>query len=137
MRRINFIIAITSQIHYIMNAVDDTSDSALLKEIGRRIAYLRISARMKQEELAEKAGLSRYALSRLENGAGGIRLDSFLSVLRCLNVLNKLSLVLPPPTLTPIQIAEMNRRIKVEPKRVRSKRNNSAKRVWGDGVPVE
>ena len=128
---------ITSQIQYIMNTIDETSDSALLREIGRRIAYLRINARMKQEELAEKAGLSRYALSRLENGAGGIRLDSFLSVLRCLNVLNKLSLVLPPPTLTPIQIAEMNRRIKVEPKRVRSKRNNSAKRVWGDGEPIE
>jgi transcriptional regulator with XRE-family HTH domain len=120
-----------------MNVVDDSSDSALLKEIGRRIAYLRINARLKQEELAEKAGLSRYALSRLENGAGGIRLDSFLSVLRCLNVLNKLSLVLPPPTLTPIQIAEMNRRIKAEPKRVRSKRSNSAKHVWGDGVPIE
>ena len=137
MRRINFIITITSQRHYIMNVVDDSSDSALLKEIGRRIAYLRINARLKQEELAEKAGLSRYALSRLENGAGGIRLDSFLSVLRCLNVLNKLSLVLPPPTLTPIQIAEMNRRIKAEPKRVRSKRNNSAKHVWGDGVPID
>ena len=116
---------------------DQTSDIALVKEIGQRIAYLRISARMKQEELAEKAGLSRYALSRLENGAGGIRLDSFLSVLRCLNVLNKLSLVLPPPTLTPIQIAEMNKRIKAEPKRVRSKHKNATKRVWGDGVPIE
>ena len=77
-----------------MNRIDDISDEALPKDVGRRIAYLRISAKMKQGELAAKAGLSRYALSRLENGAGGIRLDSFLSVLRCLNVLNKLSILL-------------------------------------------
>ena len=49
-----------------MNRIDDISDEALLKEVGRRIAYLRISAKMKQGELAAKAGLSRYALSRLE-----------------------------------------------------------------------
>ena len=48
-----------------MNKIDDISDEALLKEVGRRIAYLRISAKMKQGELAAKAGLSRYALSRL------------------------------------------------------------------------
>jgi transcriptional regulator with XRE-family HTH domain len=92
---------------------------------------------MKQEELAEKAGLSRYALSRLENGAGGIRLESFMSVLRCLNILNKISLVLPPPSLTPLQIAEMNKLNKTEPKRVRSKLKKPAKRVWGDEVPIE
>ena len=58
-----------------MDRMDELSDAALLKEVGQRIANLRISAKMKQEELAAKAGLSRYALSRLENGAGGIRLQ--------------------------------------------------------------
>ena len=119
-----------------MNGMDDLSDVALLKEVGRRIAYLRITARMKQEELALKAGLSRYALSRLENGAGGIRLDSFLSVLRSLNALNRLSAVLPEPTLTPIQIAEMEHRVKAMPKRVRSARSKVV-RAWGDGVSAE
>ena len=125
-----------SQRYFIMNGMDDLSDVALLKEVGRRIAYLRITARMKQEELALKAGLSRYALSRLENGAGGIRLDSFLSVLRSLNALNRLSAVLPEPTLTPIQIAEMEHRVKAMPKRVRSARSKVV-RAWGDGVSAE
>ena len=118
-----------------MDAIEDLNDAELLKELGRRIAHLRISAHVKQGDLAAKAGLSRYALSRLENGAGGIRLDSFLSVLRCLNVLNRISAVLPAPTLTPIQIAELEKAMKGLPRRVRSRRGKAA-RKWGDGVVV-
>lgn len=110
-------------------------DADLLKEIGRRIAFLRVSARLKQSELSAKAGISRYALSRLENGAGGIHLESFLSVLRYLNALNGLSVLLPEPVLTPIQVMELeNKKI---PERVRSRRGGKAIRRWGDEKPVE
>ena len=97
-----------------MDKIDDMNDEALLQEVGRRIAFLRRSSRIKQEELAERAGISRYALSRLENGAGGIRLESFLSVLRSLNVLNRMSVVLPRPTLTPIQLVELEKKSQEE-----------------------
>ena len=119
-----------------MNMIDDMNDEALLQEVGRRIAFLRRSSQIKQEELAEKAGISRYALSRLENGAGGIRLESFLSVLRSLNVLNRLSVVLPEPTLTPIQLVELEKKSEgALPKRIRTQRSSS-NRVWGDGTSV-
>ena len=119
-----------------MNMIDDMNDEALLQEVGRRIAFLRRSSQIKQEELAERAGISRYALSRLENGAGGIRLESFLSVLRSLNVLNRLSVVLPEPTLTPIQLVELEKKSEgALPKRIRTRRS-SPNRVWGDGRPV-
>ena len=109
--------------------------ASLLKEVGRRVAYLRISAKMKQSELAAKAGISRYALSRLENGAGGIHLDSFFSLLRCLNVLNRLSAVLPEPSLTPLQAAELEKRIL--PARVRTRRSGKTIIRWGDEMPAE
>ena len=119
-----------------MNMIDDMNDEALMQEVGRRIAFLRRSSQIKQEELAEKAGISRYALSRLENGAGGIRLESFLSVLRSLNVLNRLSVVLPEPTLTPIQLVELEKKSEgALPKRIRTRRSSS-NRLWGDGAPV-
>ena len=119
-----------------MNMIDDMNDEALLQEVGRRIAFLRRSSQIKQEELAEKAGISRYALSRLENGAGGIRLESFLSVLRSLNVLNRLSVVLPEPILTPIQLVELEKKSEEAlPKRIRTRRSSS-NRVWGDGTSV-
>ena len=119
-----------------MNRIDDLSDAALLREVGRRIANLRIAAKIKQGDLAAKAGISRYALSRLENGAGGIRLDCFLSVLRSLNVLNRMEAVLPESTLSPIQAAELGKRAKKMPNRVRSARGGKGVRTWGDGVPA-
>ena len=120
-----------------MDRIDELDDTALLKELGRRVAFLRVSARMKQEDLSEKTGISRYALSRLENGAGGIRLESFLAVLRCLNVLNRLTTVLPEPALTPLQLAELEKKglRKSMPKRVRTRRQSTV-RVWGDGEPI-
>lgn len=121
------------QKQYTTGSIDLLDEVSLLKEVGHRIAYLRISAKMKQSELAAKAGISRYALSRLENGAGGIHLDSFLSVLRCLNVLNRLSAVLPEPSLTPLQVAELEKR--AFPARVRSRRNGKAVVRWGDEKP--
>ena len=118
-----------------MDRVDELDNVALLKEIGRRIAFLRVSSRMKQEELSEKTGISRYALSRLENGAGGVRLESFLAVLRCLNVLNRLTAVLPEPELTPLQLAEREKKSKALPHRVRTRRHSTV-RMWGDGTPI-
>ena len=119
-----------------MDAFEDMDDNALMQEVGRRIAFLRRSSRIKQEELADRAGISRYALSRLENGAGGIRLESFLAILRSLNVLNRMSVVLPEPALTPIQLAALEKKVGEElPKRIRTRRSSS-NRVWGDGTSV-
>lgn len=114
-----------------MKSIEDLDDVEVLKEIGRRISFLRISAQWKQGDLAEKAGISRYALSRLENGAGGMRLESFISVLRSLHILDRLTVVLPEPSLTPIQMLELEKRARKMPKRVRS---SSVKKVfrWGD-----
>lgn len=119
-----------------MDILEDLNGNALLQEVGQRIAFLRRSSRIKQEELAERAGISRYALSRLENGAGGIRLESFLAVLRSLNILNRMSVVLPKPTLTPIQLAALEKESNAAlPKRIRA-RHSSTNSVWGDGAPI-
>ena len=39
-----------------------------MKKLGRRIQLLRIARRLSQEALAEKAGLSRGYLARVETG---------------------------------------------------------------------
>ncbi len=114
-----------------MTHLDELDNQTLLRELGRRIAYLRISAKLKQNELAAKAGISRHALSHLENGSGGVRLDSFLSVLRSLHVLNSISAVLPEPTLTPLQLAELEHNSTTLPKRVRVTRTLPMP-TWGD-----
>ncbi len=114
-----------------MNMLNTLDNRALAKEIGRRLTHLRLSARLKQEDLARKAGISCASLYRMEKGIGGIRLDSFLSVLRSLGVLNSLSVMLPEPSLTPLQMAELEKKKKGLPKRVRAVPVKTRHR-WGD-----
>lgn len=49
-----------------------------------------------QAQLADRAGISRAALSRLEHGGEGVSLESFLRVLRALGVLDALTRALDP-----------------------------------------
>ena len=76
--------------------IDNNIETRLLrKEIGARIANCRILAHVKQAELAERSGISRCCLSRLENGVGGVSLDSVLEVMRQLKMLPALNLTFP------------------------------------------
>ena len=45
------------------------TDSAVLEELGRRVAQLRIENDLTQQELAEEAGVSRRTVQNLEAGA--------------------------------------------------------------------
>jgi transcriptional regulator with XRE-family HTH domain len=49
-----------------------------------------------QAQLADRAGISRAALSRLENGVEGVSLESFLRVLRALGLIDALATALNP-----------------------------------------
>lgn len=123
-----------------MKIQNSLTDVALLEEIGRRVARSRIMRGMTQAELAVRSGISRFAISRLENGAGGVRIENFFSVLRQLDVLSRMETVLEPLDLSPIQEAELEARRLVLPKRVRSKKSTAGEmhlaRRWGDGVEI-
>ena len=123
-----------------MKIQNSLTDVALLEEIGRRVARSRIMRGMTQAELAARSGISRFAISRLENGAGGVRIENFFSVLRQLDVLSRMETVLEPLDLSPIQEAEREVRRLVLPKRVRLKKSTAGEmhpaRRWGDGVEI-
>lgn len=123
-----------------MKIQNGLTDVALLGEIGRRVAHLRILRGMTQAELATRSGISRFAISRLENGAGGVRIENFFSVLRQLDVLSRMETVLDSLELSPIQEAEREAKKLALPKRVRPKKHVSGAilktRCWGDGVEI-
>ena len=50
------------------------SDETLLKELGQRIARLRLERNLSQAQLAEQAGISKRTLERLEAGAAATQL---------------------------------------------------------------
>lgn len=121
-----------------MKITEQLNDDGLMMEIGKRIAHLRVVRGLRQEDLARRCGISRFALSRLENGAGGVRLESFLSVLRQLDVLPRMELVLEEISLTPLQEAALESAKASFPKRVCLKKPaaNGSSRKWGDGVKI-
>jgi len=56
------------------------------KQIGQRIGFIRKHAGITQETLAEKAGISRDFLSRVERGITGISLQNLECLSKALNV---------------------------------------------------
>lgn len=58
------------------------------KSIGENIATWRKLYNLTAEELADKAGVSRSTISRLENGDPSVNLATFLNVCRCFDSLD-------------------------------------------------
>ena len=118
--------------------IDNNIETQLLrKEIGARIANCRILAHIKQAELAERSGISRCCLSRLENGVGGVSFDSVLEVMRQLKMLPALNLTFPEPTIPLHELVEKERKAQIIlPARVRSRKMkpviNVGRPKWGD-----
>ena len=108
------------------------SDEALLQELGRRIARLRLEHNLTQSQLAEQAGISKRTLERLETGAAATQLSLLLRVLRQLDLLERLELLLPEPELSPIALLEQQ-----EGGRKRARRRSMPKPVapWSWGQP--
>ena len=110
---------------------NELRNDLLLKELGNRIASRRIGMRLKQSEFAARAGISRSAFQKIEQGAESTKLLSLIAVLRELGCLAGFEQMLPVEELTPRQLAAM-KPVKVV-KRVRTRKKVAAKRFWGNG----
>lgn len=66
------------------------SDYSISREIGTALKNLRHQQNLSQVELGEKAGLSRSAISEMENGKAA---TSFVTIIQVLRALNRLSLL--------------------------------------------
>ena len=65
-------------------------DHAISSELGNHLRSLRLQYNFTQEQLAEKAGLSRSAISEMENGKTATSLITIIQVLRALQQLHLL-----------------------------------------------
>ena len=85
-----------------MKISSQLSDQELLSELGERLAAVRKGRNLTQAYLAEEAGISKRTLERMESGAVSTQLSSFLRVVRQLRLLERLDVLLPEPTLSPM-----------------------------------
>ena len=112
-----------------MKMSPESSNAAILKELGSRIKQNRIDRQLTQKDFAQKAGISTRTLSAAENGED-IRLDGLIRILRTLDCLENLNVLLPDISFDP----ESYRRLGKERRRVsrKSRKPDTSLWKWGD-----
>ena len=109
----------------------ETIDRAL-RELGGRIARIRLGRNLTQASLAERAGASERSIKRLEAGEN-TSLDTLMRILSALDLGDRLLLALPNPAIRPVE------RIKREGhERQRARDSHVALKAsdwaWGEGT---
>ena len=85
-----------------MEISNDTSDSAVLAELGRRIARYRLNKNLTQDALANHAGVSTPTVQRIERGKS-TQATNLIRILRALGLLGTLEALIQEPAISPIQ----------------------------------
>jgi len=101
------------------------SDKGIEEELGHRIKALRLRKNITQKELAEASTLSLNAIKSLESGRG--KLSTIIAVLRELEALDHLDSFIPEISISPIQLAEMQGKVRKRASGERIKDQNLAK----------
>lgn len=83
-----------------------TPNNRIEEEIGKRIQRVRLLKNLTQKGLAEKAGLSRGAISKIERGQGST-LSSLIEILRVLRLLDSFEQIFPTTELSPLEIVKL------------------------------
>jgi transcriptional regulator with XRE-family HTH domain len=88
-----------------------SSDDAIMGNLGAQLKQMRLNRNLTQKQLGELSGLSRSAISDLENGAGGT-MRSLVQLLRVLGKLEIFNHFKAEAPVSPIQIAKMRGKIR-------------------------
>jgi transcriptional regulator with XRE-family HTH domain len=107
------------------------TDEALLKLIGERLARLRLTQNLTQQQVAEQAGLGLRTVQRLELGVAATQLSGFARVCRVLGLLERFETLIPEEAASPMaQLKRQDRkRQRATGKKVAGK---PQKWTWGD-----
>ena len=116
-----------------MKLSSDSSDVAVLGELGARLARLRLDRELTQAQLAREAGVSKRTVERIESGASA-QLSSLVRVLRTLDLLSALDQLIPEPRPSPIELLRSGRRRKRAPRAPgeAGDRHRTKPWKWGD-----
>lgn len=82
------------------------TDEALLEELGRRLTRLRLNQNITQADLAQKAGISKRTVERIEAGASS-QLSNWIRIIRALGLVENFELLVPEPRPTPLEYLKL------------------------------
>ena len=83
------------------------NDKAALRLLGAQLKQMRLNKNVTQQQMGRLAGLSRSAISSMENDGNGTML-SFVQILRALDKLEILNNFITEAPISPIQIAKLH-----------------------------
>jgi len=104
------------------------SDKAIEKELGNRFRSLRLRKNITQKELADATTLSLNVIKALESGRG--KLASIIAVLRELGALDQLDSFIPQTTISPLQLAKMQGKVRERASGERVKNKPTDESSW-------
>jgi len=115
-----------------MKITPQMPDESVLLELGNRLAAARLARNFTQAALAERAGVAKRTVERLESGAVATQLSGFLRVCRALGLIEGLELLVPEQPASPMaQLKQQGRKRQRASKPTASKAKTS-KWAWGD-----
>jgi len=104
------------------------TDKGVEAELGRRLRSLRLRRNLTQEQVAEAAVLSLNTIKALEAGKG--KLASLIAVLRELGALEELDNLLPEISISPLQLAKQQGKVRQRASGKRGKEGGKEKAEW-------
>lgn len=114
-----------------MKIEDSWNDSAVLTELGERLSQKRISLSLTQAELAERAGVAKKTIERIENG-GAVQFTSIIHVLRELKLLSALDNVVPEVNTRPMDLLKLKGKVRRRASKSHRKKNHESNWQWGE-----
>ena len=84
----------------------EMTNGAILQTLGERLREYRIRRNIQQAELAEMAGVNISTIVRMEKGCN-IMIDSYIRVLRVLDMLDNLNEFIPEPPRSPLLMKKL------------------------------
>jgi transcriptional regulator with XRE-family HTH domain len=97
--------------------LSDKTDAEIIQELGDRLRQYRLQRNITQAELAERTGLHLNTVKHAELGHDP-QLTTVVKILRGLNRLEALDAFLPPPMMSPLQLAKMKKKKRQRARRV-------------------
>ena len=105
---------------------------AFLSELGGRLARVRLEQNLTQRELADRAGVSKRTVERLESGAAATQLSGFIRVCRALELLERFQTLVPDPLPSPIVQLKLRGKLRRRASSARTPHSPSKRWTWGN-----
>ena len=109
-------------------------DQALLLELGHRLTAARLAQNLTQAALAERAGVAKRTIERLESGAVATQLSGFLRVCRALGLIEGLETLVPEQAASPMAQLKLQRYKRQRASKVKVAKAKPKKWTWGEST---